>query len=274
MPFRENLYYLLQDNKPIVTENLSAQEWKPVEVWDNQVNLPTELIKQLEDKQSEQEEVNEAIDSVNMGLESADVSTSEEIEEQTNLEIIGNTVLVEENTIEEVSMSIEEPVSHSLPNESLLSFDEWIALYRSDNKVENVTQTQTQQEVQSLEKSLISSQAKDEKELEDWSELNKLIQTSSPYDLFGLEKDLTERQVESVNRFIGNEINRKKQKKNLQDNEGLPADELITETLAKLYWKQGKHNKSIAAFKRLALKFPEKSAYFASLISEIEKSSK
>ena len=74
MPFRENLYYLLQDNKPIVTENLSAQEWKPVEVWDNQVNLPTELIKQLEDKQSEQEEVNEAIDSVNMGLESADVS--------------------------------------------------------------------------------------------------------------------------------------------------------------------------------------------------------
>ena len=52
------------------------------------------------------------------------------------------------------------------------------------------------------------------------------------------------------------------------DNEN---DEFITETLSRIYLKQGHYQKAIESFKRLSLKFPEKSVYFAHQIEEIKK---
>ena len=56
-------------------------------------------------------------------------------------------------------------------------------------------------------------------------------------------------------------------------NEGLEYenDEFITETLSRIYLKQGHYQKAIDSFNRLSLKFPEKSAYFAQQIKEIKK---
>ena len=48
-------------------------------------------------------------------------------------------------------------------------------------------------------------------------------------------------------------------------------DEFITETLSRIYLKQGHYQKAIDSFKRLSLKFPEKSVYFAQQIEEIKK---
>lgn len=48
-------------------------------------------------------------------------------------------------------------------------------------------------------------------------------------------------------------------------------DEFITETLSRIYLKQGHYQKAIDSFKRLSLKFPEKSVYFAEQIEEIKK---
>ena len=45
--------------------------------------------------------------------------------------------------------------------------------------------------------------------------------------------------------------------------------ELVTETLATIYWKQGNTEKAIAMFEKLILKYPGKRPYFAALIQKI-----
>ena len=47
--------------------------------------------------------------------------------------------------------------------------------------------------------------------------------------------------------------------------------DVISETLAKLYAKQGYRDKSAQMYARLALLFPEKSAYFAAEIDKLKK---
>ena len=47
-------------------------------------------------------------------------------------------------------------------------------------------------------------------------------------------------------------------------------EELMTETLAKIFIKQEKYDKALQAFKILSLKYPEKNALFALQISQIK----
>ncbi|WP_340077743.1 hypothetical protein [Leptobacterium sp. I13] len=59
--------------------------------------------------------------------------------------------------------------------------------------------------------------------------------------------------------------------KNLAETHQIIPDELMTETLAKVYLEQKKYKKAIQAYKILSLKYPEKSGFFADQIRAIEK---
>ena len=59
-------------------------------------------------------------------------------------------------------------------------------------------------------------------------------------------------------------------KKNLSKEHPLSKNEIMTETLAHLYWKQKKYDDAKKAFKILSLKYPEKSGLFADHIKQIK----
>ena len=58
--------------------------------------------------------------------------------------------------------------------------------------------------------------------------------------------------------------------KDLSKENPMSKNEIMTETLAHLYWKQKKYDEAKKAFKILSLKYPEKSSLFADHIKQIK----
>jgi len=134
------------------------------------------------------------------------------------------------------------PVDPEIIDFDLLSFDQQDALFQLDESDQNqkdamVVQVETKAEITEEKVDLI----------EKFIKVNPTIQPRN--DISTAQND----QIE------------------LNDTSENENDEFITETLSRIYLKQGHLQKAIDSFRRLSLKFPEKSAYFAEQIEEIKK---
>ncbi len=92
-----------------------------------------------------------------------------------------------------------------------------------------------------------------------------------------LEKDvLKKKKFELIDKFIENNpkivpTKKSTSKVDMTESIKLDKDELMTETLAKVYLEQKKYKKAIQAYKILSLKYPEKSGFFADRIKAAQK---
>ena len=138
------------------------------------------------------------------------------------------------------------------------TFTDWLRLIQKSNKqlsgenildtnIENNTDIKTR-----LEKSKIITQE---------SALNKKLKNLALIDKI-IENSPGQIKIKDDQKFYSPEHNAKE---SLLENE-----HLVSETLAKIYALQGSVNKAVRAYEILSLKFPQKSAYFASLIQKLK----
>ncbi len=110
----------------------------------------------------------------------------------------------------------------------------------------------------------------------DRGKLKKNDSTDEDID-FPLEKDvLKKKKFELIDRFIENNpkiipTKNPTSKVDMSESIKLDKEELMTETLAKVYLEQKKYKKAIQAYKILSLKYPEKSGFFADRIKAAQK---
>ena len=138
------------------------------------------------------------------------------------------------------------------------TFTDWLRLIQKSNKqlsAENILEVNTENNTDiktRLEKGKIITQE---------SALNKKLKNLALIDKI-IENSPGQIKIKDDQKFYSPEQNAKE---SLLENE-----HLVSETLAKIYALQGSVNKAVRAYEILSLKFPQKSAYFASLIQKLK----
>ena len=90
-----------------------------------------------------------------------------------------------------------------------------------------------------------------------------------------VSKSSLEDKIKLIDTFLENQpkippVRQDQPKVDLSESNEFNRDELMTETLAKVYLQQKKYKKALYAYKILSLKYPEKNSFFADQIKRIK----
>ncbi len=101
------------------------------------------------------------------------------------------------------------------------------------------------------------------------------LQLASPKPINREEESKKKKKFELLDKFIESKpkivpSKESDAKVNIDDSIKIDKNQLMTETLAKVYLEQKKYKKAIQAFKILSLKYPEKSGFFADQIWKVK----
>ncbi|WP_394974828.1 hypothetical protein [uncultured Croceitalea sp.] len=101
------------------------------------------------------------------------------------------------------------------------------------------------------------------------------LQLASPKPINRKEESKKKKKFELLDKFIESKpkivpSKESDSKVNIDDSIKIDKNQLMTETLAKVYLEQKKYKKAIQAFKILSLKYPEKSGFFADQIWKVK----
>jgi len=188
------------------------------------------------------------------------------------------TAVSSPGVVEEETSSREEDgiVFSSEPHPEVDVIIEQHAPYAGNQPEENdllELEDEQEEELEISSESLIESVAKDEAEMEEpetRARETPVIDKVEPADED--ELPVTNRLIQSFLKEDPGPIRADKYRASNKDVSIASIQEhdgFITDTLAKIYVKQGLYAKAIYAYEKLSLKYPEKSAYFAAQIEKI-----
>jgi len=155
------------------------------------------------------------------------------------------------------------------------------ALFKSKTPEEPVSE-ETKEEEPTPEAELqlgkpIPFTKKEKHSFTEWLKLTSKHETEEPQEAQEVMEELEKKKkFELLDKFIENNpkivpTENANAKVNIKESTKFDKNELMTETLAKVYLEQKKYKKAIQSFKILSLKYPEKSGFFADQIRAVKK---